>query len=199
MQALHNTQNAHDEHNQHNTRDADGSNVNASSADASTADAVSFAVVAKPKNGKLVSAALRLLARRDFTIAVFTERLLKVGFEAEEIAEVAIWCQSLGWLNEERFVEQAVNRLSKRYGASRISRMLVVAGVPTSVASAAMPEVRADEFAPAYQLWQRKFREYPIDQAAKAKQSRFLQAKGFSFDTIKQVFNAAKAEQEQPE
>lgn len=161
-----------------------------------SADAVRFAVVAKPKNGKLVSAALRLLARRDFTIAVFTERLLKVGFEAEEIAEVAGWCKSLGWLNEERFVEQTVNRLSKRYGASRIGRMLVVAGVPQSVAHAAMPEVKADEFEPAYQLWQRKFREYPADQSAKAKQSRFLQAKGFSFDTIKRVFNAAKEEQE---
>ena len=160
-------------------------------------DIVSFSTVAKPKNGKLVSAALRLLARRDFTLAVFTQRLLKLEFEAEEIAEAAVWCQSLGWLNEERFVEQTVNRLSRRYGASRISQMLVVAGVPQSVAKAAMPEVKADEFDPAFALWQRKFRDYPIDQAAKAKQSRFLQAKGFSFDTIKKVFNAAKAAQEQ--
>ena len=59
-----------------------------------------------------------------------------------------------------------------------------------------MPEVKADEFEPAYQLWQRKFREYPVDQAAKAKQSRFLQAKGFSFDTIKRVLNSAREEQE---
>ncbi len=171
----------------------------ADNADDDVNAAVRFSAVAKPKNGKLVTAALRLLARRDFTIAVFTERLQKVGFEAEEIAEVAIWCQSLGWLNEERFVEQAVNRLSKRYGASRISRMLVIAGVPAAVASAAMPEVKADEFTPAYQLWQRKYREYPVDQAAKAKQSRFLQTKGFSFDTIKKVFSAAKEEQEHQE
>ena len=91
----------------HNMRDASPAHEASNALD--SADAVRFAVVAKPKNGKLVSAALRLLARRDFTIAVFTERLLKVGFEAEEIAEVAVWCQSLGWLNEERFVEQTTN------------------------------------------------------------------------------------------
>jgi regulatory protein len=39
-------------------------------------------------------------------------------------------------------------------------------------------------------VWQRKYRSPPVDAKEKAKQMRFLQSRGFSFEIIAKVFRA---------
>ena len=145
------------------------------------------AEVAKPGNRELLSRALALLSRREMGRSEFISKLLAAGYEKPEIEEAAAWCQSQGFLNETRYVEGVARRLSSKYGASRVASTLRGKGVTEDAIAEAMPDLKVSEIDQARLLWARKFGAPGETQAEKAKQMRYLQSRGFSFDTIKKV------------
>lgn len=105
---------------------------------------------------------------------------------ADEVDTLLAWLQAQGYLSESRFVESRIHARSQRYGNLRIKQELAQHGLSLSAESQA--ELKATELARAQAIWLRKFGgSYPQDQAARAKQTRFLVARGFAPEVIRRV------------
>ena len=80
-------------------------------------------------------------------------------------------------------------RVWRKFGASRIRNDLRSKGIAPETIERVTAEAAATEFDRAKEIWKKKFREHAANPAERAKQMRFLAARGFSFDTIKKVFS----------
>jgi regulatory protein len=141
--------------------------------------------VPKPSNRALVSAALKLLARRDMTRTEFVSKLQSREFTAEEAAQAADWCAAEGWLDESRYAEVNARRLGQKYGASRVAHQLRQKGVNAGDLSEVVDALKLTERARARALWQRRFGEPPTSVLEMQRQLRYLQSRGFSYEIAK--------------
>jgi regulatory protein len=149
----------------------------------------------KPANRELVSAALRLLARRDMSRKEFTTKISKGEFSTDEIESVTAWCAAEGFLNEARYAEGKARVLGNRYGARRVGATLKQKGVVDELVETAVTALKETDFARAREMWLRKFGEPAADQNSRNKQVRYLQSRGFGFDVIKRVIKGEAAEE----
>ena len=95
------------------------------------------------------------------------------------------WLAANKYLSETRFVESRVNARSRKQGALLIKLELARHGLALEPEQAAT--LRETEFARAQALWQRKFGEVAPDARLRAKQTRFLAARGFAADVVRRV------------
>ena len=146
---------------------------------------------AKPEDKALVSAALKLLARRDFSRSEFISRLTSAEFGKEDVEAAADWCHEQGFLNETRFTESASRRLGAKFGAKRVAQTLRQKGVAEEQVSAAVLTLNESEQDRARALWTRKFGKIAESADEKFRQIRYLQSRGFSFSTVKLVLAEA--------
>ena len=149
---------------------------------------------AKPEDKALVSAALKLLARRDYSRSEFISRLMSAEFGKDDVEAAADWCHEQGFLNETRFAESASRRLGAKFGAKRVAHTLRQKGVAEEQVSAAMSTLNESEQDRARALWTRKFAKVAESADEKSKQIRYLQSRGFSFAIIKLVITGLPAE-----
>ncbi len=75
-----------------------------------------------------------------------------------------------------------MHTLARKFGTARIEHELRAKGV----GRAAIAKI-ATELERAREAWQKRFRAPPASAAQRAKQMRFLQGRGFSFDVIRRV------------
>jgi regulatory protein len=85
-------------------------------------------------------------------------------------------------LSNERFAEARTRQLARKYGAARIRHDLKEKGVEAALAERVSVE---GELARARAILQRKYREAATTREERAKRARFLQSRGFSYDTIR--------------
>ena len=71
----------------------------------------------------------------------------------------------------------------------RVAHELREHGVAEELVAHALAEVRQDELRNARAVWQKKFKAGPKNREEWAKQARFLQGRGFSFELIKKILN----------
>lgn len=98
------------------------------------------------------------------------------------------WLEAHGLLSQERFTESKVRTRAPRFGLSRIGHELSQHGL--SLAPEQRAQLQDTEFARAFEVWRRKFGARagePRDEKEKARQIRFLQARGFSADAVRRV------------
>lgn len=98
-----------------------------------------------------------------------------------------------GLLSDERFVESRVHARSGRFGNRRIEQELKRHGVaPTADVR---QQLKHSEFERAREVWLKRFGRTgaPASQADKARQMRFLAARGFTPETIRLVLDACRA------
>lgn len=145
------------------------------------------AVSGKPENKTLVSAALKLLSRRDYPRTEFIRKLVSAEFDKADVEAAADWCHAQGFLNESRFAEATSRRLGAKFGAQRVAHTLRQKGVAEDQISAAISTLKESEHDRARALWTRKFATVAGSADEKSKQIRYLQSRGFSFAIIKQV------------
>ncbi|MDM4767065.1 regulatory protein RecX [Pelomonas sp. SE-A7] len=106
-----------------------------------------------------------------------------------EVEQVLVWLQGQGYLNEERFVESRLHLRSQRYGSLRIKQELAQHGLSLSIEQ--NEALREAEPARAAEARRRKFGDsLPADAAEKARQMRFLAARGFSAEAIRRALRA---------
>jgi len=103
----------------------------------------------------------------------------------QQVDEVVAWLQDKGYFNEQRFVESRVHVRAARYGNLRIRQELAQHGVALDDGTA--QALKHSELARAQAVWARKFGEAAADAALRAKQVRFLAARGFSAEVIRRV------------
>ena len=95
-----------------------------------------------------------------------------------------------GQLSDERYAEAKMHVMSRKYGASRILHELQSKGVNAEVAERAAAAARETDLERATAAWRRKFKAPPASREERARQARFLQSRGFTFDVIKAVLSS---------
>lgn len=95
------------------------------------------------------------------------------------------WLIANKYLSDTRFVESRVNARSRKQGTLRIKLELSRHGLALEPEQAAA--LRESEFARAQALWQRKFGDVATDPKLRARQARFLAARGFAADVVRRV------------
>ena len=135
----------------------------------------------------LRSRALGLLARREHSRAELQRKLSPHTEDAQELIDLLDDFTRRGWLSDARFAEALVHDKQAKFGTSRLAYELRERGVEDSVIREQMVTLKDSELDRARQVWQSKFGVLPEDAKARAKQMRFMQSRGFSFDVIGKI------------
>ena len=131
--------------------------------------------------------ALRLLGQREHSRAELERKLRAHEEEPGELARALDDLQAKGFINEQRVLESVVFRRAPRLGALRVRQELQAKGLAPEAISQAMAELKGSEVERAREVWRKKFGEPAADAQARAKQMRFLAARGFAAETIHRV------------
>lgn len=142
--------------------------------------------------------AIALLARREYARAELAARLLATGATREEVEPVLDEIERLGYLSDARYAAVVVRSRAGSHARRAIAQSLRERGVAKEVANEALAAIDPDEFEHAKALWQRRFGTAPADDREKARQLRFLVARGFPASVAFRVLKAAGAVVDEP-
>ena len=158
------------------------------------ADAGAVGAPSNSGGSRLLARAVALLARREHSRAELARKLLRRLEEGQDRADVDAVLDDLQrrkLLSDERFAASLVRTRAPRYGAARLKLDLKARGVPAAIAAEALDQLGAgaggSELDRARAVWSRRFGAAPQSLAERARQSRFLEARGFSSEVIRQV------------
>ncbi|OXH87018.1 recombination regulator RecX, partial [Burkholderia multivorans] len=128
--------------------------------------------------------ALGYLSRREYSRAELARKLAPYAAEDESVEPVLDALEKDGWLSDARFAESLVHRRASRVGVARIVSELKRHAIGDALVDELNTQLRETEWARAQAVWRKKFGALPQTPAERAKQARFLAARGFSSATI---------------
>jgi regulatory protein len=132
--------------------------------------------------------ALKYLAAREHSRAELLRKLAPHAEEPAEVERVLDELEARGLLSAERFVESLLHRRAARFGTVRLRQELQQHKLPADAVAQAVETLRGTELERARAVWQRRFGGEPAaDAAERARQMRFLTARGFSSEVIRRV------------
>jgi regulatory protein len=138
----------------------------------------------------LFARAVALLARRDHSRVELAAKLRRTLTENDDPGEVERVLDALErdkLLSDERYAGTLTRTRAARYGDARVRYDLKSAGVKADTVDRAVASLKGTEVERARAVWTRRFGELPNTQQERGRQARFLQARGFSTETIRQV------------
>jgi regulatory protein len=136
--------------------------------------------------------ALKLLARREHSRQELERKLAEHETEPGQLRQALDELQARGFIDEQRVVESVLNRRAPRLGAGRIRQELQAKGLDPERVAAAVASLRASEVDRAREVWRKKFDGPAQDAAGRAKQARFLAARGFGGEAIRRVLGGSQ-------
>lgn len=146
----------------------------------------------KPRS--LLSQAVAFLSRREYSRRQLRERLIEridgVSQTPNDVDQALDMLESKGYLNDERFAQALCRARSKRYGNARLALELRQAGVASEIARKVLCE-QEDEYGRALEAWCKRFHAAPDTDKERSRQIRFLASRGFPYDVIRRVLEAA--------
>lgn len=131
--------------------------------------------------------ALKLLAAREHSRAELERKLAPHEETPGELERVLDELQTRGFISEARVVESVLHRRAARLGAARVRQELQAKGISAEAVAQAVQALRVTEVERAREVWRRRFGAPAPDPAGRAKQMRFLAARGFSGEVIRRV------------
>jgi regulatory protein len=131
--------------------------------------------------------ALKLLAAREHSRQELERKLAQHEAEPGQLKAALDDLQARGFIDEQRVVDSVLHRRAGRLGAQRIRQELQAKGLDSERVAAAVASLRGTEAQRAREVWRRKFGVQPADAAQRAKQARFLLARGFSGEVVRRV------------
>ena len=131
--------------------------------------------------------ALRLLGQREHSRAELERKLRQHETEPGELAHALDDLQAKGFINEQRVLESVVFRRAPRLGAMRVRQELQAKGLAPGAIAHAVGELQGSEVERAREVWRKKFQAPAEDAQGRAKQIRFLAARGFGTEAIRRV------------
>lgn len=133
--------------------------------------------------------ALEFLSKREYSAAELAQKLKTYASETDDISALIADFQSRSWLSDARYAEQMVHARQAKFGASRVAHELREKGVSDDLVAEAVAVLQVNEVERASEVWRKKFKAAPATREEWAKQARFLQSRGFTFDVIKKILN----------
>lgn len=147
----------------------------------------------------LKARALRYLAAREHSRAELAAKLARqAGTEADPAAieRVLDELAAKGFLDEARVAESILHRRAGQLGTARVLHELRAKALPEALVREAAEQLRATELARARAVWARKFGAAPADARERARQLRFLAARGFSGDIARRAVGDASRDED---
>ena len=126
---------------------------------------------------------MRYLARREHSRDELARKLAPHAESPELLEALLRELESRKQLSNQRFAEVRANWLARKYGAARNRHDLKSKGVSEEVSDRAVAEL--DDTAKAKEILARKYRTPATTREERAKRARFLQSRGYSYDTIR--------------
>ena len=139
----------------------------------------------------LKARAVDLLSRREHSRLELARKLARYAEDATEVDAVLSDLESQGLLSNDRFANSLVHRRAGKLGTSRIVQELRQHGVSAEQVAELRGSLRESEESRARAVWQKRYGKAPADAAERAKQMRFLAARGFGTDTIRKIMSSA--------
>ena len=133
--------------------------------------------------------ALRYLSQREHSRQELERKLARHAEEPEALARVLDELQGKGFISEARVVESVLHQRAAQFGALRLRQELQHKGVAPEAIAEAVDGLKDSELERATALWRRRFAP-PEDPRERARQTRFLLARGFSGAVVARVFKA---------
>jgi len=137
--------------------------------------------------------AVRLLARREYSRSELEQRLIAKGGPRSEISVVLDELIAQGYLSDARYARAMATQKAGGYSRRSIAEALKAKGIARIDIEQALAEADADDEKALRALWQRRFGRPPADEREKARQVRFLQARGFALSAILKLVREAAA------
>ena len=134
--------------------------------------------------------ALRLLSGREQSRTELERKLGNHEEEPGQLAAVLDELEAKDFISPTRVIESVINRRQAKMGASRIKGELQRKGLDADKVAEAMEGLKATELDRAREVWRKKFdnkTDAGSTPADRAKQMRFLAARGFGADAIRRV------------
>ena len=136
--------------------------------------------------------AMDYLARREHGRTELIDKLTRFGFDEDVADDAVARLVEDNLQSDERYVEAFVtSRINQGKGPVRIRAELRERGIAGSVVELALENADQDWYESARHVREKKFgTERPKDFSEKARQMRFLQARGFDTDQIQSAVSA---------
>jgi len=135
--------------------------------------------------------ALRLLSGREHSRSELERKLAGHEEEPGQLRRVLDDLQAKGFIDHERVAESVIHRRGAKLGAMRIRQELQAKGLDPELVAQAVAGLKSTEVERAREVWRRRFSELPANAADRAKQARFLAARGFGGEAIRRVLQAS--------
>lgn len=137
--------------------------------------------------------ALGYLARREHTRAELAKKLAPHAASAEAVELLLDSFVEKRLLSDARYAEERARVLARKFGAARIRQDLKAKGVSAEIIERLSSE---DELERAAAIARRRFPAAATTPEERARRARFLQGRGFSYDTIRAVLRGDVDEDE---
>ncbi|MGR4868633.1 recombination regulator RecX [Variovorax sp. LARHSF232] len=135
--------------------------------------------------------ALRLLAQREHSRAELERKLAKYEEEPGTLAQALDELAARDFISEARVVQSVLHQRAKRLGTLRVRQELQQKGVAPEAIAGALEQLQATEVERAREVWRRRFGTPPESPAERARQTRFLLARGFAAAAVSRVIRGA--------
>ncbi len=133
--------------------------------------------------------ALEYLGKREYSTVELGQKLKTYAEENDDIPALLADFKSRGWLSDIRFTKQLVHARKSKFGSAKVAHELRQKGIADDLIAEAVSDIKENEFEHATEVWHKKFKQLASNRNEWAKQARFLQGRGFGFDTIKKVLS----------
>lgn len=111
-----------------------------------------------------------------------------------EVDAVLDWLASRQYQSDTRFVETRVNARAARHGERRIRHELAQHGLTLDADTA--QQLRSTEVQRAHEVWLKRFGVVATEAHERARQMRFLAARGFSAESVRRVVGGRDPDEE---
>jgi|JI10StandDraft_1071094.scaffolds.fasta_scaffold191810_3 regulatory protein len=138
--------------------------------------------------------ALRLLSAREHSRAELVSKLAPHETTPGELERALDELQAKGFINEQRVLESVLFRKAGKLGAARVKQALQAKGLDPEAIAEAVTELQGSEELRARDVWQKKFGVVPTNEIERARQMRFLLARGFAPSSIRRVIVSSSDE-----
>jgi regulatory protein len=131
--------------------------------------------------------ALRLLGQREHSRSELERKLAKYEEEPGTLARALDELAAKDFISEARVVQSVLHQRASRHGAARVRQELLHKGIAPEAVAEAMAALAGTELQRAREVWQQRFGTPPQDAAERAKQMRFMLARGFAACVVAKV------------
>lgn len=140
----------------------------------------------------LKARAVGYLSRREHSRAELRRKLAPHAETPEEVDTLLDALERENWLSNDRFVDSLVHRRASRYGAARVMQEAKTHQLGNEQLHDLQDRLRETEVERAREVWRKRFGTAPDSPEARAKQIRFMVARGFSRAVVGKIIRGVE-------